>query len=193
VTKKSNEPKRAVVRRLRGLGEPVRVAMLDSLLFKPQSATELAAEVRVPVDRVRYQLGRLKADGLILVHHERPRRGTLEQVYVADPRRTEEFESKLAAEAPAARRLTQETTVRMLFSGLLMAIRAGAFHDRADYTVARAPLTLDAQGYDEVQTILEQTMERLFEIREESLARLERSGQPPLAAISGMLHFERTE
>ncbi|HEX4865281.1 MAG TPA: winged helix-turn-helix domain-containing protein, partial [Acidimicrobiales bacterium] len=168
--------KRSAIRQLHALSDPLRLEVMGSLALGPATAAELSREAGVPVDKVRYQLRLLRADGLVQVHDLRQRRGTLEQVFVANPRRALEHESKLAAEAPEARRAFQGPIVRLVFSEVLEAIRTGAFHARPDHTVARVPLTLDVRGYREVEAILTRALERMFAIREESLRRSEGTG-----------------
>ncbi len=184
------EPKRSQVRRLRALGEPLRVSVTTSLALKPASATDLAAELGVPVGRIRYQLRRLRSEGVILVHDQRQRRGTLEQVFAADPRRAMALESQLLAEASSARRAWQAVVLRAIFGEVLEAIRAGALHHNYDHTIGRVPLTLDAAGFREVEAILTATVERVFVLREESLRRLEKAGAEPLRGLSALFHLE---
>jgi DNA-binding transcriptional ArsR family regulator len=183
--------KRTSVRRLQAAVDPVRVATLESLMLRAGSASAVAAELNLPIGKVRYQLQRLQAEGLIRVESERRRRGAIERAFIADPRRVAEHEARLVAKVPEARRLLRQPAVRAIFGGALEAIRAGKFHREHDYVVARAPLSLDARGYEEIRTILLRTLESLFVIREESLRRLENEETSPSMAISALLHLEQ--
>lgn len=182
--------RRSSTGRLRTLGA-VRFALLTSLALEPRTAIELADELSLPLEKVRYQLRRLNADGAIQVHGEHQRRGMVEKIYIADPRRNAELETQLVAEATDARRIFQRALLTTLFRELLEAIQAGAFHERLDYTLAFVPLALDPRGHDEVEEIVVERMERMFAIREECLRRLERTDEPRLAAISAFLHLEQ--
>jgi DNA-binding transcriptional ArsR family regulator len=163
--------------------------VLRNLVLGPASAADLAHDLGLPIEQVRYQLTRLKADGLVSVWGQRQRRGTREQIFRANPRRAFRLESELVSEAPLARRAYQEPILRTLFSEVLEAIRAGAFHDRFDHTVAHVPLSLDIGGYRELETILDHAVERLFAIRDQSLQRSEGVARGNVLAVSGLIHL----
>ncbi len=143
----------------------------------------------MPLEKIRYQLKRLKSDGLVRVHGERPTRGTVERTYLADPRRAADHDAKIVAAASGARRRFQEPIVMGVFRELLESIRVGVFREHSE-VIARVPLKMDARGHREVERILTCATEKLFTIREESLSRLEESSASPLLIVAALLHLE---
>lgn len=60
--------------------EPIRSRLLAMLAQAPASATQLAAVLELPRQRVNYHLRALEAHGLVELVEERPRRGVTERV-----------------------------------------------------------------------------------------------------------------
>jgi DNA-binding transcriptional ArsR family regulator len=190
VTPGETRQDRSAIRRLQALGDPVRVAIMRSLSLRPGSASDLAAEHDLAVEKVRYQLRRLKSEGLIRVHGQRQTRGTVELTYLADPRRAVSRESEVVAEATGSRRRFQEPLVLNTFREIVDALQTGVFRDNPGDAIARVPLKLDSLGYLEIQRVMDRAMERLVGLREESLRRLERSGGAPLMVVAALFHIE---
>jgi DNA-binding transcriptional ArsR family regulator len=188
----NEKPHRASVRQIRRLlTNPARRAVMNRLSIGPASIADLAAEIDLPVEQIRYQLRRLKADGLVVVHGHRQRRGTMEQVFLADLRAIWAYETRLISEAPTALRDFQMGLLQALFGEILEAIRTGAFHDHPDHTVARVPLSLDAGGYREIELILGSALTRLCAIRDESLRRWGEVDEEGLPAVSALILLEQ--
>jgi DNA-binding transcriptional ArsR family regulator len=61
---------------------PLRLAILEAA-FAPRSATEIAAGLGLPRQRVNYHIGRLRRAGFLVPAGRRRRRGLFEQRYVA--------------------------------------------------------------------------------------------------------------
>jgi DNA-binding transcriptional ArsR family regulator len=172
------------------LCDPTRVAVLSSLAWRPQSARQVAAELDLPIEKVRYQLKRLREQGIVVLHGERPRRGTVEGIYKADARLGLDYESQLVAESGDPRAF-EDMGFRIIFKEVLDAIVAGAFRAGREYTLARMPLTLDEQGHAEIEAIFTAAVTRLSEISKESFQRMEASGEAPISTLSALVHFER--
>jgi DNA-binding transcriptional ArsR family regulator len=173
------------------LGDPLRRAILTSLTIGPASAAELAAELEVPPEKVRYQIKRLRAKGMIEVHEEHTRRGAIERTFIADSRMLA-FDKTEALAIPREKlRSFDLIALQAMFKEALEATRAGTLHASKQSIVVRVPLRLDDQGFKEIGEAFETALSSLFKVREESLARLERSGKSPQAATSGFLFFER--
>lgn len=182
------ESRKEALAKLEGMNDPLRVTIFTVLLLKPASAGDLAAELGVPIGRVRYHLDRLRKAGLTELRESRPRRGVVERVYFARP----EYIS-----ADEAANLTEEETGRVNMEALkaivrdaLAAVRSGSLTSREDYMLARAPLRLDEEGWTEAAKLQQETLDRLLEIHGESSARLDRDGGRPVAALAFLLLFE---
>jgi DNA-binding transcriptional ArsR family regulator len=174
--------------KLEGMNDPLRMMILTALILEPASAGDLAAELDVPIGRVRYHLGRLRKAGLAELRESRPRRGVVERVYFIRPN----FIS-----IDDAANLTPEEVVpvnmeilKVIMRDALAAFRAGSFFSREEFMLARAPLRLDEEGWVEAAKLQHETLDRLVEIHGESSARLDREGSRPISAFAVLLLFE---
>jgi DNA-binding transcriptional ArsR family regulator len=184
------ERERRVAERLAVMTDPLRSAVVDCLLLEPATAAELAAELGVPVEQVRYQIKRLRRAGIVTVHRERRRRGAVEYVYVADARELIVSKEAAAVFPKNQRRRQIPGSLRSIFKEALEATQAGSFQGRDDCDVARIPLRLDLTGFREVREIVEAAVRELFDVREKSMARLQKTGVKPRVATSVFLFFE---
>lgn len=185
-----SERDRRAAERLAVMADPLRSGVVDCLVLGPASAAELADELGVPVERVRYQLKRLRRAGIVSVHAEGSRRGAVEYLYAADSRKLVFLEDEAAANPGQRLRRHVPPSLRMIFKEALEATQAGAFHGRDDCNITRVPLRLDPRGYREVREIVDAAVRDLFEVREGSSARLEISGETARPATSVLLLFE---
>ncbi len=168
---------------------PIREAVLRHLSLWPASAAELAEALDVPIERVRYQVKRLEQAGFISPVEERRRRGTTERVYSTESRRLV-WDKEEAAALPAAKvRGFEARATSLIFKEALDAMRAGAFRGRDEYSISRIPMRLDARAAGEVADALDGLLERLLDLREESLKRLRGTGEDPRPALSALLFF----
>ncbi len=185
-----DEKNRGAAERLAVMADPLRTAVVDCLVLGPATAGELAAELDVPAERIRYQLKRLRRAGIVSVHEERWRRGAVEYVYLADTRKLissrEDFNS--FPQKQQQRHIPQ--SLRTIFKEALEATQAGAFQAREDCQIARVPLRLDPRGFREVCEIVEAAVRDLLDVREKSGARLEKVGAQGRPVTSVLLFFE---
>jgi len=84
--------------------DPVRSRLLAMLAQAPASATQLAATLDLPRQRVNYHLRALEAHGLLELVQERPRRGVTERVLRASASAYLVSPAALGDAAPAAGR-----------------------------------------------------------------------------------------
>ncbi len=171
--------------------DPLRLAIVLKLVVRPASATELAEELEVPLEKIRYQVKKLRRIGLVGTHGQRRRRGVAEHIYVVDPRDSVVQVEEMHHYPPERRRRGDPMMVRSIFREVTAAARAGSFHGREDSGLVRIPLALDDQGFRDVAELLRGALERLFEAREHSLERLQTSGDLPRLGASVLLFFER--
>lgn len=181
---------RRIVERLAVMADPLRLAVVDCLVLAPSTAGEVSHELGAPIEQIRYQIKRLRRAGIVTVHAERWRRGAVEYVYVADPRELVLSREDAATYPMKQRRKQIPQSLRMIFKEVLEATQAGMFHGRDDYDIARIPLRLDPRGIREVCEIVEVAVRDLFDARERSMARLQKSGGKPRVATSVLLFFE---
>lgn len=172
------------------LVDPLRSAVVDCLTISPATAGEIADSLGVSVERVRYQLKRLRRAGVVTVKEERRRRGAVEYVYVADSRALMEASAEAAALPLRRHRQYVPQRLRIIFKEALEATQAGAAQGLDDYDICRVPLRLDARGFGDVRRIIETAARDLFDEREKCGVRLEKSGGKIRAATSVLLLLE---
>lgn len=175
---------------LAALTNPTRLDILISLTLEPATASKVAAELDVPIEKVRYHLKRLRRTELVKVRRKQERRGAIENVYIANSRELI-FDSKEMADylTPRHSRYHREL-LRSIFTEAIEAFRAGAFQERDDFAIIRVPMELDVRGLEEISAILDGVLDQLLDLRNESLARLEKSGEQFRPATSAFLFFE---
>jgi DNA-binding transcriptional ArsR family regulator len=168
---------------------PLRTRIVFQLILRPASAAELAETLSAPIEKVRYQLKRLDRAGFVSTLRERRRRGTMERVYRVESRKLI-WDSEEAALVPLAKFKDYEAAMAlMIFRGALSANRSRAFQEKRTYLIVRIPIRVDTQGTAEVSKIFEVLVDRLIELRDESLRRLEDESGEPRTASSALLFF----
>ncbi|HEU5253081.1 MAG TPA: winged helix-turn-helix domain-containing protein [Solirubrobacterales bacterium] len=184
-------PKRLPREKLAILGNDIRLGIITSLLLGPASVAELAAELEVPVAKVRYHLNRMRDVNLVELYGETSRRGVTENLFTVDPRKNlmepDEMEGlpRHRFDRPYTRLLKQ------MFREVAEAVEARNFRSRPEHTGVRLPLPLDERGWRESAAIYRQLIDEVLTVREASLNRLEASGETPIKALGMILSFER--
>lgn len=172
------------------LSDPLRLALVTRLALEPASAAELAADLDVPVEQVRYQLKRLRATGVVTVHGEREHRGAVERTFIADGRKLVLHGEELIGLPEQELRCHDMQLLRIFFREAVEAARTGALFDEDEHFLVRMPLLLDARGFREVGERFDAALDRLLEVRAQCLARLEARGEKPRPATSAFFFFE---
>jgi DNA-binding transcriptional ArsR family regulator len=175
------------------LADPLREKLVDALTLSPLGAGDLAQAIGAPVERIRYELRALERSGMTRVDSRRERRGAMEKILVAENRNmiilTEDVPAADEARSPAD---GIADSLRIIFRNVVEAVRGGSFRTGGGWYVARSPLRLDPEGFREVSCLMDTTVERLFDLREECLAR-RREGAPIRPAISELMLFEKAD
>lgn len=173
------------------LGDPLRLKITDALSLDPASAEELATRLGVSTEAVRAELKRLLAAGAVKVHSVRPSRGLQQRVYLSESRNLTASREDVATYIGDRLESFCREAVVTIFSEALAAMRAGAFHARDDFCLARLATSFDAQGFSEASALMEDALECLFRLREECLERRTAGDPPQRPAFSDLLLFER--
>jgi DNA-binding transcriptional ArsR family regulator len=172
------------------VGHELRLAIILALLHRPASAAELAEELGLPADRVRYQLRQLAGAGVVEVAEEKARRGVVERFYLADERATIFEDEELEEIPPAVLDRMHGQILKASLSDALDSLKAGMISRREGSVVAQMPLRIDAQGWSELVDIYREALDRAIEVRAESAARLREGDEEPLRTSSSVLLFE---
>jgi DNA-binding transcriptional ArsR family regulator len=177
---------------IKALAHPLRFRILAKLNEGPASPSTLAEQLGEPLGNVSYHVQRLLQQGAIELVDTRPVRGAVEHIYRAAT--TAEFGTEHWTKLPASlRRQFQDATLQSVWDHLVEASEAGRLDDTRTQ-VSSTALDLDEEGWEEISTLLSQTLERAIEIQAESSRRLsdvavdERESERTELAI---LHFPR--
>jgi DNA-binding transcriptional ArsR family regulator len=179
-----------VDRRLaKALSHPLRAHVLTILNERVASPNEIANELEEPLGNVSYHVKTLAEMGCIELVRTEPRRGAIEHFYRAVIRPF--FSDKDWKRLPAsARQGISDATLQLIWEDTSDALTAGTFDNRHDRHLSRNPLVLDDQGWEQVNQLLIEMMDRVVEIETESAKRLAGDGQPGFNTKMVLMHFE---
>ena len=173
----------------KALSHPLRAHILTLLNERVASPNVIATQLEVPLGNVSYHVKTLVELGCIELVATEPRRGAIEHFYRAMVR---PFFSNTDWERlpPSARHAISDATLQLIWEDTSNALTAGTFDRRADRLVARSPLVLDEQGWNEVNEVLLEVLERVPEIEIESAERIAEGGAPGFNTKMVLMHFE---
>jgi DNA-binding transcriptional ArsR family regulator len=154
----------------KALAHPLRVQLLAALNQKVASPNELAKQLGEPLTNVSYHVRMLHDLGCIELVETEPRRGALEHYYRAIVRPF--FGDKDWKRLPKnARGSISDAVLQLIWDDAAEAIKTGLFDERDDRHLSRTVLALDEQGWDELNELLAETLERAMSIQVESASR----------------------
>jgi DNA-binding transcriptional ArsR family regulator len=160
---------------VKALAHPIRVRVLTLLNQKVASPSELAEEIGEPLGNVSYHVRTLVDLGCIELVRTAPRRGAVEHYYRALTRPIFS-EDDWGRMPPSLKRSVAGAVLSEVWRDVNTAARSNGF-DRDDVHLARTPLTLDAQGWQDLHAELDRLLERAIEIQAESASRLHGEGE----------------
>jgi predicted ArsR family transcriptional regulator len=170
------------------LSHPTRAHAFAVFTERPASTREIADEVNEDVSRVHHHVRKLVKLGCIEEVRSERRRGATERFYRATIRHY--FDPDSWATVPEKNRLDISMAVLKLISAdLTEALLAGSI-DAVDRHLSRTRFNTDEKGFAEVHKLLDQTLEGLLRIREESVGRLAKSDEGAMQATVSMMQFE---
>jgi DNA-binding transcriptional ArsR family regulator len=173
------------------MGHPVRMRVLAVIAEEPgASAQEISERIGEPVDKIRYQLRQLREAGLVTLTEERARRGVVERFYrvAGDIILDAEDISNLSS----AKRMRISTEIlKLIFSDVSAALRAGTLDARDEHCMVRVPAQLDSEGWLEMAAVHLRALDEVEQVRDRSEERLRGSAEEPIPAMSTLLCYER--
>lgn len=154
------------------LSHPTRVHILSVLNTRLASPRELAAELDEPVNNVAYHIDSLKKLDCIELAEERPRLGgrVIEHFYRAKRLQYIDDDAWELLDMKGKWNVVMPI-MRLSSKDINEAMEAGTFLDPDDNHISRTPMIVDDEGWEETKVALEETLERLLEIRENVEAR----------------------
>jgi DNA-binding transcriptional ArsR family regulator len=175
---------------VKALGHPLRQRVLARLNEGVASPSELAAEFGERLPNVSYHVRILADLGAIELVSTTPRRGAVEHHYRATMRPF--FSAEDWATLPAStRRAVVDGTLGEVFKDVSEAASAGGFDDDLVH-VSRSPMALDGQGFEELATLLESTIEQAARIQADSAERLKAGSEDEVSGVELVLMGFRT-
>jgi DNA-binding transcriptional ArsR family regulator len=157
------------------VAHPLRAKCLTMLSDRTASPNELAKDLGEDVGNVSYHVKQLLKMGAIELVRERPVRGAVEHFYraIKRPLMSDDEYAKLSVEERLRfARLGLQFTV----ADAATAIEANTFTQRPDHYLTRLPLTVDEEGWKELNDLYAETLQRTIEVE---TASAERMGKDP--------------
>jgi DNA-binding transcriptional ArsR family regulator len=174
----------------KALAHPLRHRLLAAMSEREASPSELAAELGEPLGNVAYHVRMLETLGCIELVRTTPRRGALEHHYRAIVRAVISDEDWEGIPESARQSISAET-LGEIWRDVTAAMRAEKFDRRTDRHLSWTNLSLDEQGWEELNVALGELFERALAIQAESAARLQESGaEGAIASKLALLHYE---
>lgn len=172
----------------KALAHPLRTRILAALENRTASPTELSTELDAPLGVVSYHVRRLHALRFLKLVKRVPRRGAVEHYYttVAGPRITNQA---WLTTPTIVKQATISAALTELGTQASAAVGGGGF-ERSGSHLSRTPVTVDAQGWEEIARELDALLPRLQEIEARSQKRLRRDDhQDERRATVGLMLF----
>lgn len=173
------------------VSHPLRCRLLAIFAARVASPTEIAQELNMPVGDVSYHVRTLREAGVITLVDERPVRGSTEHFYSASlskqPVLDESDYEKMSVEE---RGDFARHTFQLAVADANVSLEAGKFGERIDHHITRVPFEVDETGWKEMWELFLETLNRMFEIRADSEARLGETGEKPIHGTAFTTFFE---
>jgi hypothetical protein len=162
---------------------------LATLSHRTISPAEFSRENGEPLSDVAYHFRTLEKLECAEVVRTAPVRGSTQHFYcgtkrpVLNDRAWQELPSAVQAGISGA-------ALQDLFGRVAEAIRSGTFDARPDRHLSWTPLSVDAQGWDELMAVLETALARATEVEIAAAKRLAKSGEERISATFALMGFE---
>lgn len=176
-------------RLVRAIGHPLRLRLLTIFNERVASPSDLAAELGEPIGNVSYHTRILARLGCVELVRTKQVRGAVEHYYRAVVRPV--FSDEDWAELPQSIRKSLAGAVLTEIADDMSASAAEGGFDRDEVHLSRTTLTLDEQGWQELNETLQELGERALEIQTQSAERLHSDGASDSdSAVLALMLFE---
>jgi DNA-binding transcriptional ArsR family regulator len=160
----------------KALAHPLRVQLLTALNEGVASPNELAKRLNEPLTNVSYHVRMLHDLGCIELVETEPRRGALEHYYRAIVRPF--FADRDWKKLPKnTRGSISDMTLGLVWDDTAEAIKSGIFDERDDRHLSRSVLCMDEQGWEDMNDLLSETLDRAMQIQADSAGRVAKGGE----------------
>lgn len=171
------------------VAHPTRARCFVILAERVASPVEIAQEIGKDVGHVGYHVRKLQQLELIELVDERPVRGAVEHFYRAIERpmvSEEEFTEQSVSE----REVFTRHILQLLVGDIARAMDEHTFDARANRVLARVPLLVDEDGFEELNEMHMEVYERTLDIQARSAERMTGSDEDAISTISASMFFE---
>jgi DNA-binding transcriptional ArsR family regulator len=170
----------------KALAHPLRVQLLTALNEGVASPNELAKRLNEPLTNVSYHVRMLHDLGCIELVETEPRRGALEHYYRAIQRPF--FADRDWKKLPKnARGSISDTVLGLIWDDTADAIKSGLFDERDDRHLSRSVLCVDEKGWQEMNDLLSETLDRAMQIQADSAGRAAKGGDDTFSVTVVMM------
>jgi hypothetical protein len=173
----------------KAFAHPLRVQILIILNERVASPNLLSQELDQSLNLVAYHVRVLEKYDCIELVDTKQRRGATEHFYRAT-RRQFLSDAEWARMPEALRPGLSGAMLKAVFDDIEEAVSKGTFDEIEDRHLSRVPMVVDKQGWGDVATLLEGTLERLLEIQAEASERIANGDEPGMLTKVEMLHFK---
>jgi DNA-binding transcriptional ArsR family regulator len=176
-------------RLVRAIGHPLRLRLLTIFNERVASPSDLAAELGEPIGNVSYHTRILARLGCVELVRTKQVRGAVEHYYRAVVRPV--FSDDDWAELPLSiRKSLAGAVLTEIADDMGASANEGGF-DRDEVHLSRTTLTLDEQGWQDLNEALQELGEQALEIQAQSAARLHSDGaRDSEGAVMALMLFE---
>ncbi|HTT93243.1 MAG TPA: winged helix-turn-helix domain-containing protein [Solirubrobacterales bacterium] len=174
------------------VAHPTRARAFTILNDRTASPVEIAQEIGKDVGHVGYHVRKLLQLGLIELVDERPVRGAVEHFYRAVERAVVSEEEFAALSIPERESFTRYIMQRLV-ADVARSMDQEIFAARPNAIIARTPMVVDEEGFQEMSELHTELFDRTLEIQARSAERMTRSREDGISTISASLFFEVPE
>jgi DNA-binding transcriptional ArsR family regulator len=171
------------------VAHPTRVRCFSILAERTASPVEIAQEIGKDVGHVGYHVRKLQQLNLIELVDERPVRGAVEHFYRAIERPVV-TEEEFAVQTIAEREVFTRHTLQLHVADIARAMDESTFDGRSNRVLARVPLLVDEEGFQELSELHTELFERTLEIQAKSAERMTTSDDSGIPTVSASMFFE---
>lgn len=174
------------------VSHPLRRRIWDAIAEHPISPSELADELREPVNDVAYHTRKLRDLGVIEPAGTRPVRGATQHFYRA-VRRPHLSNEEVGDMAPDDRAADATHVLQLEFADSAASLEAGKLVERPEHYLFRLPVNLDEEGWQEFHAIFAEAADRLYEAEARCVDRRREKGEEgeSVSVVAHLNLFER--
>lgn len=160
-----------ISRLIKAMSHPFRAQALIVLSQRVASPNELANELDENLERAAYHIRVLRELECIELVDTRPRRGATEHFYRSSEPSVLWGDHWGAVPLPV-RESTASYILTTIFTDATASFNAGKFEGHPERHLSRTPMLLDQQGWEDLNALQDESLERTLEIRSESANRI---------------------